>query len=215
MSLQAPGPMTVWRCTMSVATPNTTQQLILASASSRRAQLLREAGYSFKIVEPPIPEPQTPRPGVTPAQEAEALSYFKARAVAAVVRRGLIVAADTVVAHGCEVFGKPADEADARRILTRLMGTAHQVITGITLLDSADERRAISHEVTHVTMRRLSPDELEQYLATGAWQGKAGAYGIQDRDDPFVESIQGSFSNVVGMPMELLERMLRDWPPTA
>ena len=203
---------------MNVAAPHITQDLVLASASPRRAQLLRDAGYSFKIVTPPIPEPQTPRPGVSPAQEAEALSYFKARAVAGVVRRGLIIAADTVVAFGNEVFGKPADEADARRILTRLMGTTHQVITGVTLADAAGDQRAIAHDVTYVTMRSAldgSGDELEAYLATGAWYGKAGAYGIQDRDDPFVQTIRGSFSNVVGLPLELLGRMLAEWPPNA
>ncbi len=198
-----------------VAVPHITHELVLASASPRRAQLLREAGYVFKVIEPPIPEPHIPRPGVTPAQEAEALSYFKARAVAGVVCQGLIVGADTVVAHGNQVFGKPADEVEARRILAALMGTMHQVITGLTLLDPTDERRLISHDVTHVTMRRLSTAELDDYLVTGAWRGKAGAYGIQDRDDPFVESIRGSFSNVVGLPLELLARMLADWPPAA
>ena len=201
---------------MSVAVPQITQDLVLASGSPRRARLLRDAGYLFKIVAPPIPEPHTPRPGVAPAEEAEALSYFKARAVAGVVRRGLIIAADTVAALGNEVFGKPADEADARRILTRLVGTTHQVITGVTLADAAGERRAIAHDVTHVTMRSTfdgSVDALDAYLATGAWCGKAGAYGIQDRDDPFVQSIRGSFSNVVGLPLELLGRMLAEWPP--
>lgn len=198
---------------MGVAAPGTMHELVLASASPRRAQLLREAGYTFKAVQPPIPEPYTPRASLVPAEEAEALSYFKARAAAGIVRQGLIVAADTVVACGGEVFGKPVDQADARRILSRLMSTTHRVITGVTLLAAADERRVISHDVTHVTMRQLSTEELEAYLATGAWRGKAGAYGIQDRDDPFVEAIHGSFTNVVGLPIELLARMLTDWPP--
>lgn len=187
--------------------------LILASASPRRAQLLREAGYAMRIIEPPIAEPRAPRPGVSPAAEAEALSYFKARAVAAVLRSGLVLAADTLVAHGDETFGKPIDEADARRILGRLMNTVHQVVTGVTLLDAADGRRMMAHDVTHVSMRGLSPEELEAYLAGGGWRGKAGAYGIQDRDDPFVQSVRGSFSNVVGLPLELLARMLAAWPP--
>jgi septum formation protein len=199
---------------MGLAAPHITRELVLASASPRRAELLRTAGYTFKIIEPPIPEPQTPRPGVAPAQEAEALSYFKARAVAALVRQGLIVAADTVVALGTEVFGKPVDEADARRILSTLMGTTHEVITGVTVLDAADEGRAIAHDSTRVTMRRLTPGEIDAYLATGAWRGKAGAYGIQDRDDPFVVAYTGSFTNVIGLPLELLERMLKEWPPT-
>jgi len=198
---------------MGVAAPSTIHDLVLASGSPRRARLLREAGYTFKTVTPPIPEPHTPRARLIPAEEAEALSYFKARAAAGVIHQGLIVAADTVVACGGEVFGKPVDLADARRILSRLIGTTQQVITGVTLLDAADERRAISHDVTHVTMRQVPTEELEAYLATGAWRGKAGAYGIQDRDDPFVDAIRGSFTNVVGLPIELLARMLADWPP--
>jgi len=200
---------------MNASVSEIVRELTLASASPRRAQLLRDAGYSFNVIEPPIPEPHTLHPVVTPAENAEALSYFKARAVAGIVRKGLILAADTIVACGGDVFGKPIDKADARRILTRLMETPHQVITGITLLDAVDQRRAISHDVTQVTMRRLSDEELDEHLATDAWDGKAGAYGIQDCGDPFVESIQGSFSNVVGLPMELLDRMLTAWPPKA
>ncbi|MCK4658603.1 MAG: septum formation protein Maf [Phycisphaerae bacterium] len=192
---------------MSISTAEIARELVLASASPRRAQLLREAGYAFTVVEPPIPEPETLPKSVTAAQAAEALSYFKACAVADIVRGGWILAADTIVAHGDEMFGKPADQADARRILTRLMNTTHQVITGVTLLDTAGRHRIISHDVTRVTMRRLTSDELDEYLAGGAWEGKAGAYGIQDHHDPFVESIEGSFSNVVGLPMELLCRM--------
>ena len=198
---------------MNTAAPEITQELILASSSPRRAQLLRDAGYAFKVIAPPIPEPHALHSAVTPAEKAEALSYFKACAVAGVVGQGLILAADTVVACGSHVFGKPIDQADARRILTHLMETPHEVITGVTLLDAADQRRAISHDVTRITMRRLSDKELDQYLETGVWSGKAGAYGIQDHDDPFVESTRGSFSNVVGLPMELLARMLSAWPP--
>jgi septum formation protein len=186
-------------------------ELILASGSPRRAQLLRESGYRFRVIVPTIPEPDPTGGDVTPAEEAEALSYFKAREVAGGVAEGLILGADTIVALDDHIFGKPRDRADAERILTRLMGTAHQVITGLTLLDAGDGRRAIEHDVTRVTMRRLSPAELATYLSSGQWDGKAGAYGIQDENDPFVESIEGSFSNVVGLPLELLSDMLARW----
>jgi len=109
------------------------------------------------------------------------------------------------------IFGKPRDRADAKRILSAIAGTTHEVITGVTLLDAASGARQIEHDVTRVTMRRLGDDEIEAYLDTGAWQGKAGAYGIQDRGDAFVERIDGSFTNVVGFPMELIERMLQTW----
>ncbi len=109
------------------------------------------------------------------------------------------------------MFGKPLDRDDARTILSNLSGTTHRVITAVTLLDATTGRRLIRHDSTAVTMKPLSDNQLEAYLDTGAWAGKAGAYGIQDRGDAFVESIDGSFTNVVGLPMELLGRMLADW----
>ena len=118
---------------------------------------------------------------------------------------------DTIAAlDGC-VFGKPADRADAKHILNRLAGTTHEVITGVTLLDAVTGTRQIEHDVTRVTMKALSDDEIEAYLDTGAWEGKAGAYGIQDKGDAFVTRIEGSFSNVVGFPMELISAMLARW----
>lgn len=182
--------------------------LILASASPRRAMLLREAGYEFRVMPSPVEEPRERPAGLSPAQWAEHLSAFKAEQVAAIVSAGLILAADTVTVLGDQIFGKPEDRADARRILTSLCGTAHEVMTGITLLDAASRTADTRHDTTRVVMRRISETELESYLDSGAWNGKAGAYGIQDQDDPFVESIDGSFSNVVGLPMELLQRML-------
>jgi len=92
-----------------------------------------------------------------------------------------------------------------------LAGTTHQVVTGVTLLDAQTARRLISHDVTTVTMRDVGSIALERYLAGGAWEGKAGAYGIQDHGDAFIERIDGSFTNVVGLPMELLTSMLEQW----
>jgi len=169
---------------------------------------MREHGYRFEVARPTVEEPAHCGAGVPPAHVAEALSYFKARSVAQALPEGLIVAADTVAAVGGEVFGKPADRDDARSILTRLSGTAHDVITGVTLLDAATGRRDIRHDVTRIVMRPLGDDEMEAYLDSGQWQGKAGAYGIQDHGDRFVERIEGSFTNVVGLPMELLAIML-------
>lgn len=197
--------------TLSVTETQTNPDLILASGSPRRAELLREAGYRFRTVVPVIPEPDATRGEVSPAEEAEALSYFKAREVAGAIPSGLVLGADTLVAHECRIFGKPQDRADAEWILSLLMGTTHEVITGVTVLSATDGRRAIEHDVTRVTMRRLTATELADYLDSGAWQGKAGAYGIQDENDPFVERIDGSFSNVVGLPLELLRDMLARW----
>ncbi|MCH9033455.1 MAG: septum formation protein Maf [Planctomycetes bacterium] len=184
---------------------------ILASASPRRAALLREYDYEFDIVVAPLKEPERLADATTPAELAEALSYFKARAVADGFQRGVVLGADTVAALGGTIFGKPTGVEDARRILQSLSGTRHEVITGVTLLDAATGKREIRHTRTGVVMKSLSEKELSDYLATGAWQGKAGAYGIQDYGDAFVERIEGSFTNVVGLPMELVTSMLDQW----
>lgn len=186
-------------------------RLVLASSSPRRRELLEAQGYQVEVVVPPIQEPTAIDRDLPPAQLAEALSYFKAQTVAMSIDSGFILAGDTIAALGRRVFGKPTDRDDAARILTALSGTTHDVITGVTLVDAATGERAIRHETTAVTLRRLSSDQLEAYLDSDAWIGKAGAFGIQDRDDPFVKRIDGSFTNVVGFPMELIDRMLREW----
>jgi len=196
--------------------------LILASASPRRRDLLREYGYKAEIMPPPIPEPRWRASGLAPPAHAEAMSYFKAAAVANLQRSApgassdrLILGADTVVALGPTILGKPTDRADAGRILRALAGTTHRVITGVTLLEPALRRRRIAHDTTTVAMRSLTEDEVNGYLDSDDWIGKAGAYGIQDRGDAFVEHIDGSFTNVVGLPMELLARMLNSWTKSA
>jgi septum formation protein len=183
-------------------------RFILASDSPRRRQLLREAGYDFRIVSPPWPEPSADDVGHAAAQFAQASSYFKARSVASLVRSSVILAADTVVTRGGRIFGKPTDRDHARDILLSLAGTTHEVITGVTVLEPRSGRRVIAMDRTEVTMRPMSPRELEEYLDSGEWRDKAGAYGIQDIGDRFIERIQGSFSNVVGLPMELVAELL-------
>jgi septum formation protein len=183
-------------------------RFILASNSPRRRQLLSEAGYDFKVVNPPWPEPEAEETHRSAAEFAQAASYFKARSVVSLSRTSVILAADTVVARDGVIFGKPVDREDARRILSSLSGTTHEVITGVTVLDPRSGRRIIAKDRTGVTMRRMSPEELEEYLDSQEWQDKAGAYGIQDIGDKFVERVEGSFSNVVGLPMELVTDLL-------
>ncbi|MCG3130685.1 MAG: Septum formation protein Maf [Phycisphaerae bacterium] len=185
------------------------RELILASGSPRRAQILRDLGLQFRVVPSPIEEPLGFSRPMSPAELAQALSVFKAEAVAGSVRDGLILAADTVAAKDGEVFGKPSDRGDARRILQALSGTRHEVHTGMTLLDVRTGRRDTRVDTTVVVMRPLRADEIESYLESEAWIGKAGAYGIQDHGDAFVERIEGSFSNVVGLSVELLRAMLK------
>jgi septum formation protein len=161
--------------------------------------------------------------GLHPAQQAEALSYFKAREISDKHPDDFVLAADTIVAAAGQILGKPCDEADARRILCALSGTRHAVITGVTLIAptgrtsaGASETtsagpvpsRMIASETTWVTMRKLSAGDIDSYIASNEWQGKAGAYAIQETGDQYIEMVQGSFSNVMGLPIELVRRML-------
>ncbi len=191
-----------------------TCRLVLASASPRRAVLMEEAGFEVEIIPPPMDEPVLDATIMAPSRIAEALAEYKARSVTALIDDAWVLAGDTVVAHEGRIFGKPADRDDARKILSALGGTSHQVITGVALLDADSPRRLVRHDVTTVAMRSLLEAELEAYLDTGAWAGKAGAYGIQDRGDAFIERIDGSFTNVVGFPMELVQQMLTEWGRT-
>jgi len=190
---------------------NKNPRLILASGSPRRAELMREYGYRFEVMVPTLNESAMIDPSLSPAQQAMALSYFKARNVMENVDQGWVIGGDTIASlDGC-VFGKPVDRNQAKKILTTLFGTTHEVITGVTLLDASNQNRIVQHDTTLVTMKSISQETIEQYLDTNAWQGKAGAYGIQDHGDEFVEKIEGSFSNVVGFPMELIRQMLAQW----
>jgi len=176
--------------------------------------LLREAGYHFDVVAPTVSEP-APNPHTKPSQLAQAAAYFKAKSVWEDHPDRIVLAADTIVAADGQIYGKPIDQADARRILTALSGKRQAVITGVAILFPDDQmqtpRRMIASETTYVTFKQLSSQEIEKYIASGQWKDKAGAYGIQDPPsaDEFVESIEGSFTNVVGLPMELIERMFK------
>ncbi len=186
-------------------------RLILASASPRRAQLLQDFGLSFEIMPAPEDEPPVPNQHDNAELWAERVSLQKAQSVGRQVQEGLILAGDTIATIGHRVIGKPADRGHAEEILRELAGTTHQVITALALLDAQTGKSMVRHDVTRVRMRQLSDSEIEEYLDSGEWEGKAGAYGIQDRGDKFVEHIEGSFTNVVGLPVELLEQMLTEW----
>jgi septum formation protein len=182
-------------------------RLILASSSPRRAQLLREAGYAFTVQPANVDEDALFARGLSPTVLAAALAAMKADAVAARFPDDVTLAADTVVALGDAPIAKPADERDAREMIRRLSGTTHTVITGVALRHPAKSLRFDATATSSVNMRRLSDPDIDQYLATGLWHGKAGGYGIQD-PDPIVSCIAGSFTNVIGLPMELTRDLL-------
>lgn len=181
---------------------------ILASSSPQRRRLLSEMGLTFDVVPSGFVEP-TDRPDASnPTEWAESLAYFKARAVAEENPDRWVLGADTIVVVASEILGKPRDREDARRMLELQARSASDVITGVALVRAGRvARRILDHDVTRVWMHDL-PDERAAYLASGDWRDKAGAYGIQTVGDRLVARIEGSFSNVVGLPTELLERML-------
>lgn len=183
-------------------------KLILASGSPRRRELLARVVPAFDVEPCPYPEPQLRTARVDPRRWAVALACFKARAVAERHPQRWVLGADTLVACAGEILGKPLGPHDARRMLELQARTPSDVITGLCLLRrGTDTHRQTGCAVTTVWMRDDAA-ERETYLASGDWVGKAGAYGIQDVGDRLVAHIDGSFSNVVGLPVELLRRML-------
>ena len=179
--------------------------LILASGSPRRRQLLEQIGLTFVVRSSDVDESVSP--GLTPAQVVESLSARKGEAVAAEAVPGdLVLSADTVVALDGAILGKPRDRAEAEAMLTALSGRTHQVYTGVTLLQ--DGRRLTGHEVTAVTFRPLSPEEIAAYVSTGEPMDKAGAYGIQGLGALLVERLEGDYFNVMGLPLCRLGEML-------
>jgi septum formation protein len=184
-------------------------KLILASASPRRRKLLAEAGYVFEVDPSDVTEPD-PASETPPAEYAAHLAWRKAMAVARRRGTGLILAADTVCAVGGQILNKPVDRSDAERMIRLQEGHDTDVITGICLYRASREEWLGAVEVSVVRFKPLADSERNSYLDSGRWEGKSGAYGVQDRD-PFVSVVRGSFSNVVGLPMERLVALLHSW----
>ncbi len=181
--------------------------LILASASPRRAELLKAAGIDFIVKVSDIDESLIV--GESPRDYVLRLSREKARAVAG--KGDLVLGADTTVvidsAHGGEIAGKPVDAQDARRMLKLLSGRRHEVLTGVSLV--LDDRIISEVEVTQVEFALMTDVEIDWYISTGEPMDKAGAYGIQGYASRFIERIDGNYSNVVGLPVQLVYAMLK------
>jgi septum formation protein len=182
-------------------------RLILASGSPARRELLERAGYRFDVLPSHIDEP-TQAGFSSPRELVQQVAWLKAAAVAPQVAEGIVLAADTVGWINGRVIGKPEDEADARRILRTLGGTEHELWTGVVLWRRPDDLQLCWQEVSRVAFAALSEAELDEYLATRQWEGCSGAYAIQEQGDPFVRVVQGSISNVIGLPMESLQNYL-------
>ena len=192
-------------------------RLVLASRSPRRRGLLEEAGYVFSVVPPVIEEP-APKSEETPEEYAMRLARMKAEDVARRLARdgfgkGVVLGADTVVDLGGEIIGQPATDTQARSMLRRLSGRRQAVVTGVALVEVETGRASAAAQRTELEMLPLTDDEIDAYVASGEGRGKAGSYAIQESGDRFVRVISGSRTNVVGLPMERLRRMLREFAP--
>lgn len=183
--------------------------LILASVSPRRAELLRGLGLDFTVIIRPTEEAH--HEDFTARELCLFNAYRKARAVAKQHPQALVLGADTLVYLGTTLYGKPADMADACRMLRELAGHTHQVVTGVCLLQLGAHLCRLFAETTDVTFKPLTKAQIAAYLAAIQPLDKAGAYAIQDRGDEIVERMNGSFSNVVGLPVERVKHELAKW----
>ncbi|MFC7736995.1 Maf family protein [Roseomonas sp. GCM10028921] len=181
--------------------------LVLASASPRRLDLLARLGIRPDRVDPAEID-ETPRKAELPRTLAARLSRAKAAAVAARSPGALVLAADTVVGVGRRILGKPEDAAEARRFLEFLSGRRHRVTTGVALVAPDGTLRARLVETT-LAFQRLTPAQMDDYVASGEWEGKAGGYAIHQRAEVFVRFLSGSHSNVVGLPLFETAQLLR------
>lgn len=192
--------------TYSLLSSKTMKKIILASQSPARRKLLEEAG--FEVLVKPANIDETVLADESPEAHVQRLAFAKADKIQ-VRGAAIVVAADTVVVFENEIIGKAQDAKHAREILQKLSGKTHRVLTGICvrIMEEDDEEMLLELDETKVTFRKLSEEEIASYLQTEEWKGKAGAYGIQNQTWNFVANVEGSISNVIGLPMELI----RSW----
>ena len=184
-------------------------RLLLASASPRRIRLLREAGFNPEVLPSQIVE--TRADFLTPAEAALFNAIRKGMAIALEHPDEIVLSADTIVTLDGSVFGKPADSEEAFQMLKRLIGKTHEVITAVAVMHLSKKRTRVGTERTAVKFRSLSDAEIREYLEIAEPLDKAGAYAAQDSPDRIIESVTGSFSNVVGLPMELTIPILAEF----
>lgn len=183
--------------------------LILASASPRRCELLRQLGVEFRVVPSDVPEVHEDQ--LTAEEAARINACRKARDVAKRFPDALVLGADTLVTLDTMLFGKPKSLEHAHRMLDQLQGRTHQVVTGICLLQLRSHRQQVFTDTTAVTFRPLDAAKIRDYIGRVNPLDKAGAYAIQEEGDLIVEKISGSYSNVVGLPVEMLREKLSAW----
>jgi septum formation protein len=180
--------------------------LLLASTSPQRRAILEQLGIPFEVVSPRYEEDEGA--GAEPLELVRAHAQGKARSVAAGAGERPVLGVDTAVVLDGRIYGKPAGEGDAARMLAELGGRTHLVVSGLCLITPAGED--VAHDATRVSFRELTPRDIAAYVASGEWEGRAGAYAIQGRGAGLVERLEGDYLNVVGLPAALLIRLLRE-----
>jgi septum formation protein len=183
-------------------------RIILASASPRRKELLIKTGYKFDVIVSNIDEYNFPAENTEPAEYAKQLALAKADDVAADYPDALIIGADTIADFDGKIIGKPKDCNHAEQITRLLFSRPHKVITGLAIVRLRDNLRLINSCTTVVYPRKMNEEQIANHIKSGTWHDKAGAYAIQETGDQFVERIEGSLTNVMGLPVELLKKML-------
>lgn len=183
-------------------------KIVLASASPRRSQLLDQIGVEF-IVRPSSVD-ENKFDGQAAINLVQQLAAAKSRDVANRLDNGLVIGADTVVVYHGQVLGKPQSYDEAYAMLSKLSGSCHKVVTGLTIIDIENSTQRIDYKITEVEMREITNQEISDYISTGEPMDKAGGYGIQERGAIFVKEIKGSYTNVVGLPVTKLVMMCKD-----
>ena len=184
---------------------------ILASASPRRKQLLAQAHYKFTVVVPDVDESAFPVEGVNASEYAKRLALAKAKKTGEKYPDCLVIGADTVVDLQGQIIGKPADAKEAEQITGKLFSGPHKVITGIAIVRLRDGIELSESDTTTIYPRKLTSEQIADHIKSGSWHDKAGAYAIKENGDEFIEKIQGSLTNVMGLPMELLESLFTEF----
>jgi len=170
--------------------------------------LLAEAGYKFSSVIPDINESIFPLTGITASEYAKHLALAKAKSVAQKYPDCLVIGADTVVDFDGQIIGKPADAKEAEQITKKLFSRPHKVITAVAIVWISDGTELVETDSTTVYPKKLTAEQIAEHIKSESWRDKAGAYAIQETGDEFIEKIDGSLTNVMGLPMELLQRLL-------
>ena len=188
-------------------------KLVLASRSPRRKMILKKFGIKFRTVHPKINEERVKK-GIkskNPYKIANTIAYEKAKSVLNKVKSGIILGSDTIVVLGKRIIGKPKSKKDAEKILKALSGSTHSVITSLAFIDAKTYKSMVTYDETRIKFRKMSVTKIKEYINNYYIMDKAGAYAIQEGADPFVKSYKGSYYNIVGLPIELVRYILRNW----